>query len=221
MASFTAWMLPSKRRWRRIIAGYQDLYKDKGNWSSNKVGVGILIGTNRSIAAPTLISWRNRLVSKQEMMQLSISESLQIYKIKYWNKIQGDYIQSQAIADILADMKSSAGGNAIKQMQQVLNELGEQLVVDGAFGNASLQALNRQIKRVGQARIFNAFRQKMIAYYKSINNPYEKQLIDSLNRDYPPMKESWLRKNALLLLLVLVILIGGNIVYQIKKMKKL
>ena len=193
MASFNSWMLPTKRRWRRIIAGYQDLYNDKGNWSSNQVGVGTLIGTNRSIAAPTLIAWRGRMVSKAEMENLSIGEAMQIYKIHYWDKIQGDLIQSQAIADILADMKSSAGGNAVKEMQGTLNDFGERLSVDGAFGLASLRALNRQIMRTGQARIFNAFRDRMIAYYKRINNPYEKQLINSLNRDYPPMKSDWAR----------------------------
>jgi lysozyme family protein len=188
MASFNSWMLPTKRRWRRIIAGYQDLYNDKGNWSSNKIGVGSLIGTNRSIAAPTLIAWRGRMVSKSEMEALSITEAIQIYKAKYWNKIQGDSIQSQALADILADMKSSAGGNAVKEMQGTLNDFGERLSVDGAFGLSSLQVLNRQIRRVGEARIFNAFRDRMIAYYKRINNPHEKQLIGSLNRDYPAME---------------------------------
>ncbi|WMX13222.1 glycosyl hydrolase 108 family protein [Aureispira sp. CCB-E] len=193
MASFNSWMLPTKRRWRRIIAGYQDLYNDKGNWSSNQVGVGTLIGTNRSIAAPTLIAWRGRMVSKAEMENLSITEAMQIYKVRYWDKIQGDFIQSQALADILADMKSSAGGNAIKEMQRTLNDLGERLLVDGAFGVASVQALNRQTLRVGQARVFNAFRQRMIGYYQRINSPYERQLIDSLNRDYPVMKTDWTR----------------------------
>ena len=133
------------------------------------------------------------MVSKTEMEALSIAEAMQIYKVQYWDKIQGDLIQSQALADILADMKSSAGGNAIKEMQRTLNDLGERLLVDGAFGVASVQALNRQILRVGQARIFNAFRQRMIAYYRRINSPYERQLIDSLNRDYPAMKTDWTR----------------------------
>jgi hypothetical protein len=54
------------------------------------------------------------------------------------NKIQGDSIQSQALADILADMKSSAGGNAIKEIQGTLNDFRERLSVDGAFGLSSL-----------------------------------------------------------------------------------
>lgn len=220
MASFASWMLPTKRRWRRIIAGYQDLYNDKGNWANYKIGVGKLIGTNRSIAAQTLIDWRDRMVTKQEMMDLSITEAMQIYKVKFWDKIHGDNIQSQAIADILADMKSSAGGNAIKQMQRVLNEWGENLAVDGSFGSKSVTALNRQIKKVGQARIYNAFREKMIVFYRSINNPYEKQLIGSLEEDYPPMKETWGAQNGVALIVILAILIGLYGIYQIKQARK-
>ncbi len=219
MASFNSWMLPSKRRWRRIVAGYQDLYNDKGNWSSNKVGVGSLIGTNRSIAAPTLITWRGRMVSKAEMEALSISEAMQIYKVKYWDKIHGDSIQSQAIADILADMKSSTGGNAIKEMQHTLNDFGEQLSVDGAFGQASVQALNRQIARLGQAAVFNAFRKRMIAYYQRINSPFEKQLIGSLNRDYPPMKKFWTRTAVTVGVVTAAAVILGYGYYQSKQIQ--
>lgn len=197
MASFYSWMLPTKRRWERIIAGYQELNDDPGNWSGGKIGVGTLIGTNRSVAAPTLIGWRGRMITKQEMMDLGITESVKIYKAKYWNAVNADDINSQAIADLLADMKSSAGGNGVKQLQKAVNDLGENISVDGNFGSQSVQALNRQIKKVGEEKIFNSFRDNMIAYYKSLNNSrFEKQWIESLNEDYPPMQErSWLQKN--------------------------
>lgn len=222
MASFKAWMLPSKRRWRRIIAGYQELYNDKGNWSTGQIGVGQLIGTNRSISAPKLIDWRQRKggqpVTKAAMMQLSIHEAVQIYKEDIWDKVKGDSINSQAIADLLADMKSSAGGNAIKEMQKVLNLFGEQLAIDGAFGPASLAALNRQIKRVGVAPIFNRFRGHMIAYYQRISSPYKKQLIGSLNEDYPPMEENAILRNAPIIALgAFVVLSGGYALYQFNK----
>lgn len=215
MASFESWMLPHKRRYRRIIAGYQDLPNDSGNWSSGKTGVGTLIGTNRSIAAPTLIDWRGRMVTKQEMMDLSIQESMQIYKAKFWDAIQGDRIQSQELADIICDMKSSAGGNAIKVMQRILNSHGEQLSVDGSFKTSSVDALNRQIQKVGVARLFNEFRDGMIEYYYSINNPYEKQLIGSLNEDYPPMSENPLVKyGAVIVFSSIALLLAGWGIYE-------
>lgn len=36
--------------------GYTDFRKDKGNWTSNQIGSGCLIGTNHGIAAPTIIN---------------------------------------------------------------------------------------------------------------------------------------------------------------------
>jgi len=197
MASFESWMLPHKRRWKRMLAGHQEIYHDKGNWQDYVIGKGQIIGTNRSVAAPTLISWRGRLVNNAEMRALSMSEAKQIYKVKYWDKIKGDYIQgSQDIGDVLADMKSSAGGNAIKQMQKVLNSFGENLKIDGSMGSASLDALNRQIKKQGEARVFNAFQKSMVAYYQNINSPFTKQWISSLERDYP-LKDETVSKQAL------------------------
>ena len=35
--------------------GYTDFRRDKGNWTSNHIGEGLLIGTNHGISAPTLI----------------------------------------------------------------------------------------------------------------------------------------------------------------------
>lgn len=221
MARFSIWMLPTKRRWRRIKAGYQDLYNDKGNWSTNQVGKGVLIGTNRSISAPVLAAWRKRDITKQEMEDLSITEAMSIYKSKYWDKIQADKIESQAIADLLADMKSSAGGNGIKQLQKALNELGYKLSVDGAFGDLSLKALNNAVGRYGEARVFNMFRSNMVTYYKAINNPYEKQLIGSLNEDYPPMKESVFSlnpalKNNIALFIILLGVLSIFLTYKAK-----
>lgn len=221
MASFDSWMLPHKRRWRRIIAGYQDLYNDSGNWANYKIGVGELIGTNRSIAAQTLIDWRGKMVTKQEMMNLSIEEAKQIYKVKYWDKINGDKINSQAIADLLADMKSSAGGNGVKQLQKTIVALGENISVDGNFGTQSVEALNRLIRKVGEARIFNSFRDNMIQYYEGINSQFVNQWVSSLNKDYPPMEESWYSPNGIKVALVVVaVLLATYAVYQYRQIQK-
>lgn len=222
MASFLSWMSPTKRRLRRIKAGYQNLYHDSGNWSSGKVGIGARIGTNRSIAAPTLIAWRKRAITQQEMKDLSITEAMKIYKVKYWDAVQGDKIKSQALADLLADMKSSAGGNGVKQLQKSLNKLGYQLAIDGAFGKLSLNALNDAIDKYGEAKVFNLFREQMVVYYKSINSKFERQLIGSLNEDYPPKKESVFSfpasiKNNIALIIIFVGVLSIFLTYQTKQ----
>lgn len=192
MASFESWMHPDKRRYRRILAGYQSMPQDSGNWSSGKVGSGVLIGTNRSISAPKLAEYLDRAITQADMLALTVQQAIEIYRQEYWNKIKGDLIQSQAIADLLADMKSSAGGNGVKQLQKAVVQLGTKIAVDGVVGTQTLQAVNSLIKRGKEAKLFNQFRTNMIAYYTSLNAPesYKKQWVSSLNEDYPPMKET-------------------------------
>lgn len=60
------------------------------------------------------------------------------YKRKFWDKMQGDQIQSQAIAGTLFDFSVNAGYRvAAKLAQSVLN-----VKTDGVIGPKSLAALN-------------------------------------------------------------------------------
>lgn len=60
----------------------------------------------------------------------------QFYRQNFWNKIQGDYIDSQAVATFIYDWTLTSG-KAIKIIQR---ELG--LTDDGIFGNGTLAAVN-------------------------------------------------------------------------------
>lgn len=187
MANFNLWVAPGTRRYGRMTAGYQNLRNDKGNWTGGEIGVGNQAGTNMSISAPVLSDWRGHPVTAAEMQSLTKDEALQIYKSKYWDAIRGDEIKSQTIANFLADMKSSAGGNGVKQIQKALNVLGENVSVDGSVGNQTIEAINRQ----NTAELNNAFRKEMIQYYNSIGGGTNAQFLNgwlsSLDRDYPEM----------------------------------
>jgi len=189
MADFTKWVQPGKRRHRRIKAGYQNIQNDPGNWTGGSIGSGIQAGTNMSISAPALSSWRGYPVTENQMRALTESEALQIYKVKYWDKVKGDEIKSQVIADFAADMKSSAGGNGIKQLQKALNDMGESLSVDGVVGPLTLAAINRRVEQ-NEAKLNNLFRKNMISYYKGIGGGFVDNWVSSLNKDYPEMSET-------------------------------
>lgn len=227
MATFENYVAPGTRRAGRIEAGYQDLYNDKGNWTGGEIGVGNLAGTNMSIAAPTLSDWRGYPVTASEMQALTKAEALQIYKVKYWDAVKGDSIDSQTIANFLADMKSSAGGNGVKQFQKSLNDLGESISVDGAVGQQTVDAANKK----SVAELNNKYRDNMAAYYKSIGTGTNEQFLaywlKSLDRDYPEMSITaekaglpewlnnkwWLIVSGAILLIMIIILV----VYLIKK----
>lgn len=187
MATFEEYVKPETRRYRRIKAGYQNMYNDRGNWTGGEIGVGNQAGTNMSISAPVLSDWRGYEVTASDMQNLTEKEALDIYYNKYWLPIKGDSIKSQTIANFLADMKSSAGGNGVKQLQEALNNLGENVSVDGSVGNNTVEAINRQ----NTAKLNNEFRNEMIAYYNSIgggtNSQFLKVWLNSLDKDYPEM----------------------------------
>lgn len=185
-ASYNIWIEPGKRRWRRIQAGYQNLPDDAGNYTGCAMGVGIQAGTNMSISSCALASDYN--VTPAFVQNLDVPFAVAWYKTNLWDEIYGDRQNHQLNAELFADMYSSAKSNATRSLQRALNNLGEQLAVDGGFGALTLAALNRQ-NSINPEKVYNYFRDQMISFYQSSSSRYKQQWIDSLNRDYPPLEE--------------------------------
>jgi len=191
-AKFSEWVKLGTRRYRRIKAGYTLLPNwDKGHWTSGTVGLGTKAGTNMSISAPVYLKWKkntnpNYILTEQKMRDMLESEALQIYKTNYWDKIRGDEIKSQLIANFVADMKSSGGG--VWNFQRALNILGASpvLAVDGAFGTKTLTATNKMIDAGKTVQLNNEFRTQQIAYYNSLSNT-SNNWFTSLDADYPQL----------------------------------
>lgn len=81
-----------------------------------------------------------------------------IYRAGYWNKISGDSIENQSIAEFLFDWAVNCGpSTAIKKVQALLR-----VDTDGIMGKKTLQALNAKNGRV----LFNELLDTRIAYYK-------------------------------------------------------
>ena len=95
---------------------------------------------------------------------------LGIYKIGYWNPMQGDKIPSQAIAELLADFAWGSGtGGATIQLQKYLNSKGFGLLVDGGFGQKTLNALLTHIKRAGEKQAFEGIYQWRLKFLRSLS----------------------------------------------------
>ncbi len=69
--------------------GYVDDPRDSGNWTSGRVGEGILIGSNRGVGAPALLDWLGPGVklSAAEMRGLSLSTYEAIARSRYWTPL--------------------------------------------------------------------------------------------------------------------------------------
>lgn len=98
-----------------------------------------------------------------------------IYKIVYWDKVNGDQINDQNLATAVFDFAVNAGtGTAIKQIQKTLN-----VTVDGVLGPKTMAALN------ASSGLSKSFAKRRARYYIDIvkNKPTQIEFLASwINR---------------------------------------
>lgn len=90
---------------------------------------------------------------------LTEAEAKQVYKRRFWDKMQGDKIESQLIANILFDGYVNCGANGIKMMQRILNQKD-----DGVIGPKTLQAING----ADEILLYNRYKIERIKYYQDL-----------------------------------------------------
>ena len=134
--------------------GYQNDVEDLGNYNAydasgnfvaynQRKGQTLRAGTNRGISAGLYSSLRKREVSPEEMQAISRNKAIEIYRQVYWNKMKGDQITNQRLAELILDSYVNHGSTGIKLLQKVLNRMGKTLEVDGRLGNRTLSALHQ------------------------------------------------------------------------------
>ncbi len=160
MASYTIF----KQKIQRAEGGFQLLVNDKGNYNSN----GELVGTNYGVSARVYERVIGVPPTIADMKNITQNEAHNIFKNLFWDSINADKINSQPLAETFADHAINASPRAsTKIMQRVLNEsFNKNLVVDGAAGNKTIQAINS----VNDKELFNAFSKGRLAYYNSLRD---------------------------------------------------
>lgn len=92
----------------------------------------------------TYTTWKSVFGDTHErFMAMSDEDWNEVYVRLFWSKIQGDKIDSQIVANAVADWAWCSGVKAaVKNLQEACNRLGANLQVDGAMGAKTLQAVN-------------------------------------------------------------------------------
>ncbi|SED22148.1 Predicted Peptidoglycan domain-containing protein [Tenacibaculum sp. MAR_2009_124] len=144
--------------------GFQLLKNDKGNYNSRKE----LVGTNHGVSAKFYERVIGRPPSVEDMKSLTKAESHILFKNEFWDKVRADEIQSQGVAEIIADHAINANPRVTaKIVQRTLNNyFGKSLAVDGAIGSQTLQAINS----VDDKLLFEKIADGRLAYYKSLSD---------------------------------------------------
>jgi len=126
--------------------------------------------TNKGITLKTFSTCANTLLginaTLDNLKALTDEQAGKIYKALYWDKVRGDDIALQELADIVFDFYVNAGANATRLLQNVMNAAGAApaIGVDGIIGSGTIQAL----QRLDQTAVYRRYKQGRIAYYQDL-----------------------------------------------------
>lgn len=163
---------PALEHTLRWEGGYQKSPEDPGNYNS----LDQLVGTNLGIAAFTCEDFIGFPPNEEMMRKLTIELATCIYRQKFWQRIKGDQIASQEVANILFDGHVNHGNTGIRLMQDVLG-----VKRDAIVGPITLGKLNAS----NPERVYIAYRHaRKLFYYKIVaNRPQMKKFLQGwLNR---------------------------------------
>ena len=146
----------SAARVLKLEGGYQSNPSDKGNYNSLRQNVG----TNYGVSARLYEDWIGRPPSLADMKAITKALALRIYRERFWNKINGDAIRDQALAELVFDGAINHGVyRSLVLLQEVLG-----VPTTGAINSATLTAINSR----NAASVYNAYRQRRIKFYNSL-----------------------------------------------------
>jgi len=163
------------------------LERAEGGWSDHPNDVP----TNRGITIHTFKKFGHDLnndgiIDKADLKLLGRDLALSIYKKEYWNRIYGDHILDQDVAETYMDMAVNAGlKRATILLQEELNGQGYNLQIDGVIGEKTLNALNNP--STNQNQLFNDYNEAREGFYQ--------RLADG-NHKYMPFLKGWLNRVA-------------------------
>jgi lysozyme family protein len=138
--------------------------------------------TNKGITMATFQQCSHNLLgvdpTSDNLKALTDAQAGVIYRALYWNEIQGDAFASQDLANIVCDFFVNSGTHATTLLQRVLNSLGANVVVDGAIGQATLNAL----AVADPVPVYRQYKAGRIAYYQALGQRFPQFLNGWLNR---------------------------------------
>jgi lysozyme family protein len=149
-------------------AGYSDDRGDNGNYIDVPGGKRF-IGTNHGISAPILDNYFKsqgikRLLTKDDMINLSYKTALEIYKADYWNAQHLGELTDQNVANVIYDGCVNQGTDAMRSvLRNALEENGVEISDnDVIFSKEVLTKANG----INQVKLFNSIKKFREQRYK-------------------------------------------------------
>ena len=149
-------------------AFFPTLLKNEGGFVNHPADPGG--ATNKGITLKTFNTYAKQYLGIEPTLEnlkaLTDAQAGKIYKPLYWDKVHGDDIALQDLANIVFDFQVNSGAHASKLLQKVLNDLGASppLAVDGSIGQGTLAAL----AKADSKEVYRRYKQGRIDYYQNL-----------------------------------------------------
>ena len=104
--------------------GFQQDTSDNANYVN-----GILIGTNRGISAQGYYAYYKKIPTVNDIKNLTVEQAKQIFKGNYWDKICGDFIVNQSVAELMFQFVIGSGLSQISDIKDIANKVGGKSVL--------------------------------------------------------------------------------------------
>lgn len=133
--------------------GYQAFPNDSANYTTK----GDLVGTNRGISAIAYEQYLGFPPTVTQMKAITPEIAKAVYKKLFWDKMQGDRINSDSVAHIMFDSYIATG--SLKLSRQGINDAGGSVDVGNIpFNNYTLS----QVNSLPAQPLFEAVKQRNI-----------------------------------------------------------
>ena len=118
----------------QVMLLHEGCYSDNPNDLGGPTKYGITLKFYQVAVRPT--------ATKETIAALGLAEALELYRKFFWAPLGLDQLTSQTIATKIFDMDvNMRPGQAIKLVQEALNDLGNQVDVDGLLGPQTRAAI--------------------------------------------------------------------------------
>ena len=149
---------------KRFEGGYVNHPNDKGGC------------TNMGVTISTFRQYYGRNKTCEDLRKLTEEQWQYIFKKGFWDRIQGDKIECQSVANMIADYVWASGVYGIKYVQKLLG-----VSADGVIGAKTLLAINSY---PSSKELFERIRQRRLDHFDAIvkNNPSQKVFLKGWKR---------------------------------------
>ncbi len=142
------------------------LLKFEGGFVNDPLDPGGI--TNKGVTLPVFKKNASRLLgvegSVENLKKLSAEQAGKIYKVEYWDRILGDEIEFQPLANILCDFYVNAGSHAATLLYQVLNTSGSHHEPKGMIERDVIESLQHH----SVESIYERYKAGRVAYYRTL-----------------------------------------------------